>query len=1453
MSHHSTFGEVLAEELNAIDLRRIYAKHGSSAVLEELVQRGRLTWPELEAPQPNESVSQRQAREDRNVAKVDAAMRQAALDRDLVGLSLSGGGIRSATFGLGILQAMASLNLLKRVDYLSTISGGGYIGSWLATWIRREGVEPEPSEGPESLSGSTSKDAVKNVQHQLNPSRIAQAEASRPLNKEFPIVDQEPEAIRHLRSFSNYLAPRPGFLTADTWTLLGIYVRNFLLNQLILLPFTVAFVLMVWLVVISFGPLAFGDGSIRGLVFLILLLWSFLLIGLEMTKLYRARTKFSKDPPRVMKVIGNWRIVKWSFQPMSGLSFHAYVIWPLVVTAVLACWLFGIKTDHSLNWRLLGNVLTSIQSYNQVDGETSIAPSGSIQSLILRVSPVVRDWDSSGKFSGSQAFAFSVGFGLLHFLMHAIGMLLGLVIDCFRLQGRKEWWERFKRDFFVLAASMASGAFGGFLFYLFWIKFLIPFHADPSMLATFGPPLAIALFTAAAFAEVGLLGRNLEEDEREWWARVTAFLLTHALIWMVIFAAVVFLPLVVMDLDRRLHNAIGSGLIAGWIATSLGGAAAGRSEQVGKPGIGKFLELLSRIAPLVFLLGLLAIVSLSIWRFHVGFAHVVDPSQWLTRLIADLNDGRSQIDWRILLDVLGGCIVIGIVMNILLNVNLFSLHAMYANRLVRCYLGASRRKDEWNTTWRSGVWHPGLGGAPTGTGGKVRSGQLITGFDFHDDIALRELRIGPAMNGQADDIGYWGPLRLLGTSMNLLSGEELALQDRRAESFVLTPLYCGSKGTGYRKLDKESDSLLTVGRAMAISGAAIDPSIGAQQSAALTALMTIFNARLGWWMKNPKWPGEWTARSPRFANLLWYELAGHTDENSRYVHLSDGGHFENLGVYELVRRRCRYIIACDAGQDPNSVYDDLATLSRLCRSDFGIRIELDTSPIDPDPKTRHGRWHCAIGQIHYEDVDPGELPGILVYIKASLTGDEPSDVRNYAMSHPDFPHQTTVDQFFNEAQFESYRALGHHIASTVFNSALQDTDSSKKKSAVDAEGLGCSEVEARTLQEFKRENRDLFSKLRARWFPAPPEIETKYGETARAFGRLQGVMRSDPALREFSRDLNPELGSVRSGLKDGDAEHMPTRPKENSRVIRADRRSAELHMINQVIQVMEKAWMGVRMEGYPEHPINRGWMNALRRVSRSKTLRRNWPIVRGGFDQEFVQFCERELGLPNGSPTPFRLLKNSEEKFVISATGSSTKVVDGAIRVLNREFMREWPGIPDLSAMLQKAQTLKLDDNEPAAWILCSTRRDQSTGTDRPTFPIGVILAWSNKGNRASSGSEIEFFSWIRGPYRNMGIGHECLSYASPDRRRLFDKILDGLTPAGTGKTASLIVRYPKTPRGSRIIEKKLWLNFHYTLDFRIKGAVDLESGVELKMQRTLTANDSGSNANSSVTNKLGG
>ena len=162
------------------------------------------------------------------------------------------------------------------------------------------------------------------------------------------------------------------------------------------------------------------------------------------------------------------------------------------------------------------------------------------------------------------------------------------------------------------------------------------------------------------------------------------------------------------------------------------------------------------------------------------------------------------------------------------------------------------------------------------------------------------------------------------------------------------------------------------------------------------------------------------------------ELFGLTDANSNFLYLSDGGHFENLGIYELVRRRCKLIVAIDASEDEKSNFDDLGDSIRKCYTDFGIPIDINVNQIRADGPNKLSESHYAIGKIHYEYADVGGAQGILLYIKASLSGNEPADILNYAKREPSFPNQSTADQWFDESQFETYRKLGHHIASAMF-------------------------------------------------------------------------------------------------------------------------------------------------------------------------------------------------------------------------------------------------------------------------------------------------------------------------------------------------------------------------------------------------------------------------------------
>jgi hypothetical protein len=241
---------------------------------------------------------------------------------------------------------------------------------------------------------------------------------------------------------------------------------------------------------------------------------------------------------------------------------------------------------------------------------------------------------------------------------------------------------------------------------------------------------------------------------------------------------------------------------------------------------------------------------------------------------------------------------------------------------------------------------------------------------------------------------------------------------------------------------------ISVGTAMAISGAAASPNMGYHSSPGVTFLLALFNVRLGWWLGNPGSEGDATFgdEGPHHAVIpLIEEAFGLSSDERPYVYLSDGGHFENLGLYEMVRRRCRFILVSDAGCDPNFALADLGNAVRKIELDLGVSIRFrgleklrkrpdDGSGVGP------GQPYHAVGEIDYPSADGGGAEGTILYIKAGYHGVENAGVRGYAIAHKDFPHETTADQWFSESQFESYRALGFEITDGILAGALRRVD-----------------------------------------------------------------------------------------------------------------------------------------------------------------------------------------------------------------------------------------------------------------------------------------------------------------------------------------------------------------------------------------------------------------------------
>jgi hypothetical protein len=284
------------------------------------------------------------------------------------------------------------------------------------------------------------------------------------------------------------------------------------------------------------------------------------------------------------------------------------------------------------------------------------------------------------------------------------------------------------------------------------------------------------------------------------------------------------------------------------------------------------------------------------------------------------------------------------------------------------------------------------------------------------------------------------PLHVINMALNLVSGEKLAWQQRMAETFTSSPYHTGNAFLGYRDSKKYGGPEgIDIGSAVTISGAAASPNMGYHSSPAMGFLLTLFNVRLGSWLGNPGPAGQkaYDHGHPD-SNLkpILFEAIGRTNDTYEWINLSDGGHFENLGLYEMVLRRCHYIVLSDGGADPNCTFEDLGNAIRKIRTDFGVPIDIEETfmyPRNADSLDKEGRY-VATATIRYQAVDgPNAVNGTLIYLKPGCYKEEyfPRDVYNYALESPTFPHEPTSDQFFSESQFESYRALGRHAVNEI--------------------------------------------------------------------------------------------------------------------------------------------------------------------------------------------------------------------------------------------------------------------------------------------------------------------------------------------------------------------------------------------------------------------------------------
>jgi hypothetical protein len=956
---------------------------------------------------------------------------------NLVGVALSGGGIRSATFALGVLQRLKDLDFLRQVDYLSTVSGGGYIGSWLLGNVRRTQY---------FLSAMTSWE----------------------------------ESIDYLRNYSKYLAPQSGFLSADTWVIWGTWIRNATLIQLTAIAWLSALFALAFLAKAGFeavgrvaGPMRFALTAI--LVFLAWRIW------LNLRTLRERKVKPTEHRTLVL------------------------LAWAGAFVAAALLWSTSVRLPHDTPASYRQILLAEWTYWHWYLG---VCLFGGLYALAL-ISLRAEDHRGGG-LGGAARILWSfvvvvLSGGVLYLAICGVRYLFD------------EW------------AAKDSGQLG-------WYAYV------------FGPELVLLSMALAVVIFIGLVAGASANWRREWWTRYGSWIAIYGAGFMALALAAVFGRVWLSHLFLLTGagwRAIQWGAVIGWVASTAAGLLAGNSDKTkgGGQGSSKVLEWVAPIGGIVFIAGavlalsaVLQVVLVRIWLDSSGF-------WWsdLDSLLAAHGLGAMLVSLAILA-------ICGAIFSWRFNLNIFGMNQFYRNRLVRCYLGATR-------------WMPGL-----------RRPNRFTGFDEYDDLDLAELR--------SDAPGYKekfrGPFPLVNCSLNLGGSSDLSVKTRQSTSFTLTPLSAGAarQKVGFAPMNVDRSGFsggVSVGEAASISGAAASPNMGYNTSPLVAVLLTMFNVRLAWWFPNPG-KKRWNDSSFGLGVVyLIQEFLGIADETGYYVNVSDGGHFENLAIYELIRRRAKVIVASDAECDPDLAFGSLGNVIRICETDLGAKIDIDVESIRKQ-KNGKSRAHCVVGKIAYSN---GSL-GYLIYLKSSMTGDEDADIEQYRAVHPDFPHQSTSDQFFTEDQFESYRRLGYHIATLAFRGIEPGAD------LVGAAG-----------------------KLYDLWTPSgvASDIFVKHAATLDLiWERFRASTELHPLLQELMADQpGPDLG---------------TRPGHE-----------HLAACLELTQLMENVFLDLRLDDFWDHPDNRGWAVLFTMWAKSPIFRSAWKSIHGTFGIRFEYFCRRRLGL----------------------------------------------------------------------------------------------------------------------------------------------------------------------------------------------------------------------------------
>lgn len=856
-----------------------------------------------------------------------------------VGLAFSGGGIRSAAFCLGVMQALAKHGKLRQIDYLSTVSGGGYIGAWLSGFLHRaDKLEPDASgKGAPRISPE----------------------------QEAAIADVNEPSLKYIRRFSNYLTPKTG-LSRDFLATVGIVISNILLS------------------------LAIGGALLFGLCLAVLTLGGWLVDTLTPVPSVVA-TQGALWIALALLIAGSVLLLP----SIKGILDRLYGDGAKSVPATAAKPCASKMTVASITLKIAMALLIVALPMLSLPIASALVEHGHLSD---RAAHALGKLQVMSRYPLSDWRGWPAMFGAVYLLFN-VPLILLSIWEFLHLRRGEPKWKIMVLPVLEAVSAFVAGIVGGLVivavFKLLGGRDLYAWTA-----VSVGVPIVLLVVLVTLTTQMMLWRRAMPTELREWWYRVFAGLVAFALAWALLFGAAIIGPALFRSQSIAWLISIGTA----WAGSAAFAAFLALGKNVGKASESTIVAKLTPVAIWIVVLGIL-LGGFAAAFYLSGAGRDISckdfPSCIVSHaaLLSEIALGRVCEALLILLGLI-------VFLNAFYNVNLHSMNQLYRNRLVRCFLGASN---------------------PT------HDERAPSGFDESDDLPLSQLKTQR-------------PLHIVCTALNLTGSRELAWQTRKAGSFMMTALFSGFALPRMRRSDasdkseedayfvptedymqtKRSKEGVSIGSAITISGAAASPAQGYHTNKALAFIMALLNVRIGRWCPNPQRGQKFVRRQDPRSGVLAFlaEQLGMTNERARFVYLSDGGHFDNMGLYELIRRRCKKIYLVDAEQDGEWKFEGLSEGIRKARLDFGAEVLLTTKSIVPQDGGRYSNQSYEKGEVRYKDGTKASLLYFKLSLPSSGAAEVPMDVYGYAAAKPDFPHQSTADQWFDESQFESYRKLG---------------------------------------------------------------------------------------------------------------------------------------------------------------------------------------------------------------------------------------------------------------------------------------------------------------------------------------------------------------------------------------------------------------------------------------------